>query len=521
VSEALAGARPSRVLVEQVVLSATVVALVAGIGASDHGRFLKLAVEAIIAALAALLCSRRAATALGVLVVFLPLQIIGLAWLYHLGLPGSVVRGLGSLKDVLVIAIVLAAIRAHQRTRRRFDLADICLLAYVGVATLYLALPRLLPSQFTVLPFSVISLAWRTDVLFAVLLIALRHLPMATAARARIELAIIVVGLIVAGGAYWEYFAPSGWYHFLSTGPHVPEYLTQILKSPATLDSLVRRTAVGSTEQVRPGSLLFEPVDAGFYLLLPLGLLLRGISARRSRLSIPAMAVVAGALILTLTRSAVLSAVVVVFVFICYATAGRHSGRTRILIVIVTALIAAIPLASVTKLAARSTSATNGSDVSTRVHASDLQRGLDRMSSNPFGQGLGTVAGIGSRFQVANRITSENSYIQVGNEIGVMPLVFFAAFLLALMGELHRRARAPVPDADRAAAAAAILAGLIVGGFFQELWLDFSQTLTAATILGMASVSAHRDPVSVNAARSAALAGDQQPIHPATPLGPQ
>lgn len=457
--------------------------LVLGICTYHDGAHLKLAVEAAIAAGLVLVCARHVAAALGVLVVFLPLQVVGLAWLYHAGLPAAVIRGLGSVKDIVVLGAVLAAVRAAPAVRRRLDLVDVLLVGYIAIATLYLFLPRLFPGHLTLLPLTVTSLAWRGDVSFALLILALRHVPIGAAARRRVELTIVSIGVVVAACGYWEYFATSGWERFLTQDLHVPEYLTQILHSS---DQLIRRTTVGTTAQVRPGSLLFEPVILGFYLLLPLGLLLRGVSSRRSLLAVPALLLVAGCLVLTLTRSAVLSGMVMVVVFAWYATAGRHRGRARLLILVGVIAVASIPVAGVTKLSQRTTSATNGTDVSASVHSRDLQRGIDRIKSQPLGAGLGTVAGVGAAYQVANHLVSENAYLQVGDEMGIVELVVFAGLLLALLAALHRRARAPGPGADRAAAAAAILVALIVGGFLQEVWIGYPQTLTAAAILGLA-----------------------------------
>jgi O-antigen ligase len=102
-----------------------------------------------------------------------------------------------------------------------------------------------------------------------------------------------------------------------------------------------------------------------------------------------------------------------------------------------------------------------------------------------LGRGLGTAPGIGERFKVQGHLTTEDAYLQVGNEIGVLSMLSFLGLLLSTIVALARRARSADPDGLATAMCAAGV-GLFVGGFFLHIWLDFATALTFWALAGLA-----------------------------------
>jgi hypothetical protein len=84
---------------------------------------------------------------------------------------------------------------------------------------------------------------------------------------------------------------------------------------------------------------------------------------------------------------------------------------------------------------------------------------------------------------VQGTLTSEDAYLQVGNEIGIIAMVLFMLLLLSLAGHLRR---APPNDVVAPNALFAATCGLIVGGLFLHVWLDYPTALTLWGIAGVA-----------------------------------
>ena len=72
----------------------------------------ELSIGALVALLAILAAVRWPGLAIGAVIVAVPLQTAGLAYLYHHGVPGAVVKDLGYIKDAGTFGVCAAAVRA-------------------------------------------------------------------------------------------------------------------------------------------------------------------------------------------------------------------------------------------------------------------------------------------------------------------------------------------------------------------------------------------------------------------------
>jgi hypothetical protein len=197
------------------------------------------------------------------------------------------------------------------------------------------------------------------------------------------------------------------------------------------------------------------------------------------------------ALLGTLTRSAILGAVAVLLVAFRPQRSSDGRSRARFALVLAAGLVLVMPVVAATGLSSRTSASVSGGQDATE-HLTGLGDGFNALVAQPLGRGLGTAPGIGNRFDTSGQLTSESAYLQVGNELGLPEMVVFIALLLLLVRRLGRAEPADDPRAPVAGALRATLLGLIVGGLFLHVWLDFTLTLAVWSGAGLAIGVAER-----------------------------
>src|SRR4051794_361582 len=180
-----------------VVIRATV--LVARAGAAGGPHRAGMIAAGLAAVLLFVIAAARPAFALTALVIVLPAQLVVSAWLYHLGVPGSAAHALGNVKDVLVAALVARAVM--QRPVRRLDTLDKVALGYVILLTAYLVVPTLGGGVLGSATWHVRLLEWRVLSYAALVVLAVRRLPVGERVVRRLAAVVLAVGLVVAGCA--------------------------------------------------------------------------------------------------------------------------------------------------------------------------------------------------------------------------------------------------------------------------------------------------------------------------------
>ena len=428
---------------------------------------------------------RRPLAGLVALLVFLPLQQVLLAALLAYGMPLAVVRQLGGLKELLVLGLLLAAVRAS-RGQLRLDLLDGLALAYVALVTAYLLLPVVAPGVLFDVPFQPRLLSWRTNLLFVLALLACRHLHLRPRDLAVLVRVVLGLAALLAACALLEFALPAVWSRFLVDVVDVPGFQAQVFDVAGTTRDALSRGDVGGTDVVRSGSLLLSALTLGFALVPALGLALERLGeARLQSSALVLSALVALGIAVTLTRSALIAAAVTAYASLRYGVLRSRPGRLRLGLVLLVAAVLTLPVAGTTAAGQRLAGTFSG-DASTTDHVESLRAGMQGLVDAPLGRGLGTAPGIGDRFDVTGRLTSENAYLQVGTEVGVVAMVLFAVLLGALVLALRRRALAGGPGAGTASALAAAGLGLAVGGMFLHVWLDFTTAVTFWALAGAA-----------------------------------
>jgi hypothetical protein len=479
-------------------------------------------VTTVITGLAALgvvlIAARYPDRSLIVLVVLLPFQGLLLAKLWALGMPTSIVRHLGAWKETLAIGVILAGLRNYLATGRRADLLDRLALGFVAVVGLYLIVgTTIVPSAPPSL--SVRVLGFRQDAGFVLVLLGARHAPLPRDFLDRVGRAALAAATVVAGVCVFETLDSSAWNHFVVNTIRYTQYEVGILHTtpPNIYDIRVYGT-IGGTEIVRAGSVFLSALTCGFYLVLGFALgLERTARGRSAPWLVPALVVIGAGILLTQTRSAILAALIVAFIAFQPAAGRKRHWRTQMAILVAALALLAVPAALSTGLARRVAGATNNSDHSSAGHVSAFWTGVHTIEAHPLGLGLGTSAGVGQRFagQGSDVVIPENDYLEVGIELGVAPMLLFAALSVALVLSLRAAARRR-PHAVVAGVWAAA-AGLVVAAWLQQTWLDFSVAWTVWGLAGAAlgpSYAEARSPAAatVGAHSGAPLLGAEHPV---------
>jgi hypothetical protein len=473
-------------------------------------------IAAIVALALIIVVARHPAAGLLVLVPLLAFQHIVLSLLYRLGVPAGIVGPLGGVKEAILGGVLVAAVQAARASHRRFDVLDKLAALYVLAVTAYLLFPRLLVSGAglpgTKQTLHVRALSFRADVFFVLLLLAARHAPIDARARRRFVQVALGTAVVVAGVAVYEFFFSSQWNDFAVSVLRVLRYKAEVLHVPPVDPTDIRfHGVVGSRDVIRVGSVLFEPVPLAFYLLIGLGLTVAVVGTRQGR---PAVAVgaalIAAALILTLTRSAVLSALVVAFVLVSPSNRAGRRGRVRLALLLIAALVLAAPVAAGSGLASR---ARGNDDRSGAAHIDSVDEGFAALRRQPLGFGLGAEPGIGDRFSVPTKLTSHDAYLQVGNELGIPTMLLFIALIVMLLVTLRRAESSDEPGFPLAHALFAVGVGLAVGGLLQHVWLELPLAWTFWAGAGLAIGAADRRREAWAEER-----GARQPISPSDHL---
>jgi hypothetical protein len=480
--------------VERLVWLLPVLVLFASRRATDSQ--MQLVVAGVLAFAAFALVLRRPVAAITAMIILLPIQLFLFSGLFAVGVPAGLLRALGSYRDVIVLGVGVAAVRHHRPSGRRLDGLDKLALAYVVVLAVYLLFPGLLttagarggaPSP----SFDVRLLAFRLDAGFVLVFVAARHVATTPAQRGRLVVAVVAIGMVVAGSVVFEFLSSATWNDFVVNSLRVPAFEADIFHTPLPNPNDVRQFIVVAGRTLsRPGSTLLDPLGTGSYLLVPFALCVERLTRGRARtLWYLAAACTGAAVILTYVRSAVLGAFVIVLIALGSRTGQPQGQRARLVLIVLMGLLLFVPVAATSGFATRTAEglgttgqSSDQTERSNSDHVKGWQRGLTAIAQNPLGAGLGSAPGIGDRFNTA-RVLTENAYLQVGVEAGVIALAIFVALIGGLLRSLRRAARAPPALAGGCYAAGVALA---IGALFLHVWNEFAMSLTFWAIAGVA-----------------------------------
>jgi hypothetical protein len=437
------------------------------------------------------------------IVVWVPLQEAVLAYALHKGAPLILVRGLGFLKEFWEISLVFVAVRGVRgQPRRRLDRLDAIAALYVALSLFYLVLPVAIHGTLGGLPFGVRLNAWRLETIYVVVFLAIRQLTFDPQFVKDLRRAAMVVGTVIAAFAIWEATDNHGFNTFLVNTLDYPDYriaLTGLAYSDP--GNVLFQSTVGSASVVRAGSLFNDPLVLGFFSLIPLGIAIERLSAKKlSLLALVAAGGAGAAVVFSGTRSAVLGAAAGVVVALI-AGIRFSPGRYRLLLVLGLAVALALPSASHSSLRARFegifTGGSQDADNQEPINAS--RAALSDVLAHPGGRGLGANTSTGTRYGTTSITTAEDSYLETGEEFGLWGALLFLVLLGALLIELRGRSKLGGVRGELAGGLFLAGCGLLLGGFFLQVWLQLNTALMfwvlSAVALSEPSDGSDEDPV--------------------------
>jgi hypothetical protein len=453
--------------------------LIAGVGVYGARTHLQKLDIALVAVLFVVWVYRHPKGFVLALPVVYPCQLFVLACLYRAGLGTTATRDLGYWVELFAIGVAGRALRTHSARWRKgegrlLDWVDWAALLYLLVAAIYWAAPTLLVHGGPVSPptgRTVLDTALRNDTLFVVLFLAVRRLDFTPAERDRFALRTFWTGVGVGLIGLFEFARPATWNHLVVEILGVPAYELQVLHNRlSSQTSILVYTPSHGHRLLRVASIFVDQLQCAFFLLVAFTIGLEIVLRRRGRWRWAGVgtAVVVVALVLTQTRDALLGAAVAVLVA-AVPLAGRvRVYRRQLLAVSCVAAVVLSPLAFAVGLAGRTSGAIGGTDQSASLHLQALRAGAEAFIRQPMGRGLGTGAINGTRFGVTNALTSENQYLQIGNEMGLFALLSFLALTIGTVVLLKRWARG---DSIGAGGWLGAIVALSVAGLFLQVWL--------------------------------------------------
>lgn len=442
-------------------------------------RSVPLRIEEAVAGVAAVaLAARNPLAALCTVIVYVPLQQTLLAALWSAGMPGAVARGAGFVKEAVVAGIVIAALANRDRTHRRLGSGEVAGLLLIGLAVLYFVAPVLSPGIFGGQPTSVRLFSLRLNLLFLILFLAVRRLQIEPVDLRRVENCVFFVGVVIAAGGLWELFDRHGYDHALTTTIRQPLFVQDVLHGAVQQGSVLILGNLGSHTFTRNGSFIIDATTLGFFLVTPLLIGVRRLMAgvtHRALWTLVGTVAIAVVLVDTLTRSAVLGAIVGTLLLLSSGLRRRQTGALVLAIALVGSTLLYLPFAGSSTFAKRVSGAVDNQDTSAQQHKSKTTAALKDSLSHPIGYGLGADPATGAQRGSTNAVTAEDNYLQISLELGWVGLLLF---VLVLFGTGRDLAATQTRGPPLGNAALPALVGLSIGALFLHVWIDFQTSLT-------------------------------------------
>jgi hypothetical protein len=476
------GRAPSRrMLVLLVLLPAIMIRVAVDFGLANLEQLVAMAAGILV------LCVivRRPASSLASLVLLLPFTLLLSSLLYEIGLPGGVARMAALWKELVAVAILLAAWRRGRTHPHVADALDRVGGSFVALGSAYLLVPALFVSE----PGSSISVdtrfaAWRLVVLPVVLFLAARRLRLDTDEIRRVLRAVTRLAVVLGVIGVVEFVASDWWNRFLIETIGVNRYRVDVLGSDLVTmglraDDIRTYGEVAGRDIVRVGGPVVSYLTFAFLLLVVLSLLLeRLVRGQVSRMIVIGIGFCGAGLLFTQTRSAIVGGCIVIVAVLRAAPGRPGAKRVQYIIAASAAMLVAVPAIFGAGLADRFTS---GDATSDSVHSARIDHAIDVIEEHPMGLGLAMGATTSGR-EVPDAVISENQVLDVGVQLGVLGMVLFVVQYGLISRTLRRAATHAAPEAQVGALAVRnAMIGLLVPiwylqplSVFEVAWMVFA-----------------------------------------------
>lgn len=345
---------------------------------------------------------------------------------------GLAVQILAAWREIIVVIICLTVALEFLRDKKfpKFDLLDALIIGYTLLALLFFPLHTGLAEAKQWL------YGFRFDVLPFVFFLFLRHADAALGARRGllVRVALISSAVVLIFGIAQAVFLPHdflmnfGYSNYL--GGYRPDVAISACQQLEHTDLVCRAVSVFA-----------GPTRYGTYLLLIAGLLLPYMIKKSSHrlLTIGMFTLTFANVLLTFSRSIWIGAFVTLVVLFMWLVRRRMKITIALAGVAVFFLGGLFLSLNVEDSAHRNISLFKSlfiRDISTNEHIAYLKEGLNLAAAHPLGMGLGTVGPASVHF---TKLLTENWYLQIALEMGVLGLVLFCAILVVISKKLLKK----------------------------------------------------------------------------------
>lgn len=435
--------------------------------------------------------TRNPALACQLLVMFLHFRLIIMSALYALGVPGGLVRVGGLWKELAVLGLATAVVVSTDRVRAPFDALDRVAIGFVMLGTAYALAPGLLGgagAQAVSIDDRFVS--WRGTVLPVGILLLGRRIPLTVPQVERLFRTVVRVGIVLAVLGVVEIVLSALWNDFFVDVLRVNWFRLEVLGTPRSvlgdLSDIRFVGTAGVVRVVRAGGPMLQSLSFSFALLVAFAVCLeRRLRGRPGAAGTWVLVLLFGGVLMSQTRSSILG-VGVIALIVLRPHAG-HSGRVRaglsvwVIGVLVLGLVVMLGTGAFQRLVV-------GSTESDAAHVAGITSGIEVLIDDPLGAGLGMGAlGVGID-RSEGQLTTENQFLDIGVQLGVLGMVLFIAVLLLAIRGLRGAAASPDGDPITTAAAGMRLAlqGLLIPALFLQPFIATELGWVVFLLVGVA-----------------------------------
>jgi hypothetical protein len=413
-------------------------------------------------------------------IVWIPLSPVMLSLLYHLGMPGPLVKSGTYIRSGIVLSLAIAGWVHRKRAGQPLEAIDRLALGYLAVVLVYLAISPVLmatPVSFTTQLQGVQAIG-----IFVCAFLGVRWLDLSLDDRRTLRRwAAGVIAFLALVGLY-QRFDQSGFNRILFDDIGIERYLRDI----AELSSAAYSDAVNYffTADLRVTSLSLNPFGFADLMLCGVAIGVVGLSHRTRASDVALVGVCALGIFFSGTR---ISIIAMGFLVLTAVFRGGISELAKVRFIAVTAVaaVALLPLILSSRLVQ-----TDDNEFSDEGHGDELIGAVESIVEQPLGAGIGSDGAVSRRTAFNRPLVSGNAVLSLGIQVGVIGMVAFLVFFVAVA----RQARGQPGTGSFELSLLALL--LVVASFVSAMthnnWQEAAAGPMTWLLIGLGSFSAAR-----------------------------
>jgi hypothetical protein len=375
----------------------------------------------VLMGVSAVLIWRFPAWAAVALVALVPVNRFLILLVFHFGHSRSITVLTQAWKDMLIAVLFARALdEIIMRRRPKLHFVDLMVIAFMVISVLYL----FYPGATGRVGFTDRLLGFRADSYFMLAYFVGRFIYFERRHVRWLLLSLLPGTALVAVIAAAQ-FAWSDWFNRFFERLSFSAFING--QGGYGEVEVIKDRGISGVNLPRASSLLLGDLALAFFSIFALAVAAAVfLTARRTRARLLAggVSVMAIASIgFTITRSAALAAGVALIVMTIMTRRPARAGSVALVLVIgvLFALVSGfVPLRAIDAL-------TNPHEASVQAHGGAISTGVELIHEQPIGRGLGTVGTIGQRVFRESAVTTENWYLQIAAEMGLVQGMLFLA----------------------------------------------------------------------------------------------